>query len=87
MPERSIHNILSESFPKSNKEDWLRVASQELNGKNPMENLTWKIDSLNFFPYYDQSDLKNLDYLKRHQVPYDNLPHSETGGWQNLPKV
>ena len=49
MPKPSIHNILNESFSKSNKEDWLRIALQELNEKNSMENLTWTSDNLIFF--------------------------------------
>lgn len=87
MQEPSIHNILNKSFSKSDKEQWHRIASQELTGKNLIENLTWKIDDLNFNPYYDQEDLKNLDYLKNYHIPPYRLPYSEAGNWQNLPRI
>lgn len=80
MPEPSIHNILRQSFPKSSKEDWLRMAINELSDKNSIDNLKWKIDGLDFYPYYDKSDLKNLSYLKEYQ--------NHSGGvWQNLPLI
>ena len=56
MPEPSIHSILNESFPKSGKEEWLRIASQELGAQNQIENLIWKIGELDFYPYYEEKD-------------------------------
>src|SRR5687768_4394406 len=87
MPKPSIHTILKESFSKSNKEDWLRIASQELSEKNSIENLIWKSGDLNFFPYYDQEDLNNADSLKGYHSPPYRIPQLSAGGWQNLPKI
>ena len=86
MPEPSIHSILNASFPKSGKDQWLRVASQELGEQNQIENLIWKIGELDFYPYYEEKDLRNLYYLKNHQVPHQQ-PHPHTNGWKNLPKI
>src|SRR6188768_4166424 len=86
MPEPSIHSILHESFPKSGKDEWLRVASQELGEQNQIENLIWKIGELDFYPYYEEKDLRNLSCLKNHQVPHQQ-PHLRTNGWKNLPKI
>jgi methylmalonyl-CoA mutase len=82
MPEPSIHTILNESFPKSGKDEWLRIASQELGGQNQIENLIWKIGELNFYPYYEEKDLQNAPYLKNYRIP-----HQQTNSWENLPKI
>lgn len=87
MPEPSIHNILEKSFPKSNKEDWLRIASQELMEKKRVENLTWKVHTLDFAPYYDQSDVANLPYLKKYHYRHPNPTYQYAGGWENLPVI
>ena len=81
MSESSIHAILNESFPKSGKEEWIRVASLELGNQNEIENLIWKIGELKFYPYYEEKDLQDLSYLKHYQNP------REQGGWENLPMV
>src|SRR5688572_7417649 len=81
MSESSIHSILNASFTKSGKEEWLRVASQELGSQNQIENLIWKIGGLTFYPYYEEEDLRNLPYLKNYHTS------SKEGGWENLPKV
>jgi methylmalonyl-CoA mutase len=87
MQKTPIHTILKESFSKSNKEEWLRIAFQELGEKNSIENLIWKSGNLNFFPYYDQGDLKNTESLKRYHSPPYRIPQLGAGGWQNLPKI
>jgi len=80
MPDHALLDQLLHSFPKSNKEDWLRVASKEISQKNPLEHLAWKSDDeINFLPYYDSSDIASLHYLKRLQRTSDN--------WLSLPKI
>ena len=86
MSEQSIHSILKESFSKSTKEDWRRIALQELNDKYSIENLTWKSGNLNFSPYYDHRDLIERSYLNENDPSHRRLPLA-TGGWQNLPKI
>jgi methylmalonyl-CoA mutase len=66
MPENSIHSVLIQTFPKSNKEIWKQVASQEIEGKDPFIELSWKSsDELVFFPYYENDDVTRLQYLKK----------------------
>jgi methylmalonyl-CoA mutase len=84
MPKQPFHIVLNKSFPKSNKEEWLRIASQELNEKNPFEKLSWKIDSLNFYPYYEKEDVYDLSYLQKFNVSPAN---SAATGWLNLPRI
>jgi methylmalonyl-CoA mutase len=81
MSESSIHSILNASFPKSGKEEWLRVASQELGNQNQIENLIWKIGGLKFYPYYEEEDVQNLAHLKNYHTA------RKEGGWENLPKI
>lgn len=87
MPEPSIHNILKKSFPKSTKEDWLRTASQELMEKKRVENLNWKVHTLDFAPYYDQSDVTNLAYLKKYHYRLPDPTAQYTGSWENVPRI
>jgi len=88
MPNQSIHDLLAQSFPKSNKKDWSGAASLEIQGKNPFEILLWKTkDEINFFPYYDKQDCKDLDYLKNFEVPPSPNPHAGARSWLSLPKI
>lgn len=84
MPEKPIHIILDQSFPKTTKEDWLQVASQELKEKNPLEKLSWQTDALKFYPYYDKQDVIKLSYLQRFNVSPFRVSPETAGGWANL---
>lgn len=86
MAEPTIHNILLESFQSADKAEWLRMASQELGEKNSLEILTWQVDGINFYPYYEKSDVEGLSYLKRN-YPLSSSTLSETSGWQNIPRI
>ena len=88
MADHSLHDLLRQSFPKSNKEDWSSAASKEILGKNAFEILTWKTkDEIKFFPYYDRQDSKNLGYLKNFEVPPSPNHHTGARAWQSLPKI
>jgi methylmalonyl-CoA mutase len=87
MSEPSIHDILRESFLKTNKEDWFRAASQELQGKDALRNLSWKVDDLVFSPYYDASDVKNISYSERFRNVSQSPRDLYDGSWENLPCV
>ena len=80
MTEPSIHQLLSESFSSTNKEEWLRIASQEVPEKNFLDNLSWKVDKIDFYPYYTKDDVKDLEYLKRFQF-------TPRPSWENIPKI
>lgn len=84
MPRQPFHIDLNKAFPKSNKEQWLRIASQELSEKNPLQKLSWEIGNLKFYPYYEEEDVKSLRYLEKFNVP----PADPTSNvWQNLPSI
>jgi methylmalonyl-CoA mutase len=79
MGKQTIHNILRESFPKTGKDDWERVASQELGDNKQIKNLSWQIDDLIFYPYYEEKNVENFHALKYTQTACKT--------WQNLPRL
>lgn len=88
MDNSSVQKLLQQRFPKSNKEDWKRIAISELNGNEPFKVLSWKDDDgLIFLPYYDHSDLQSLDYL--HSFHFQPTKNSFLGNqtWYNLPGI
>lgn len=88
MSKFSIHDLLLQLFPKSNREDWAGKASQELKGKNPFETLGWKTkDGLEFFPYYDADDVKSAEYVKNYELPPALNPNGGSRAWQSLPRI
>jgi len=88
MADSPIKDLLTQSFPVSHKKDWLRLASLELQGKNPSEILAWKsLDGLTFLPYYDKTDCEDLGYLKKFEFSPSTDPYSGAQAWKNLPKI
>lgn len=86
MPERSIHDILRETFQHTSKEAWNSIASQELSDNKDLATLIWKVGDLAFHPYYDHTDLADTAYLKKfHSVTSQaNQPPQY---WTNMPKI
>jgi len=87
MGEQSIQNLLEESFSKSNRQEWKRAATTELNGSEPFTHLRWKdADNLDFLPYYDKQDASSLQYLRL----FDFFPKKNSflgnRSWSNLPR-
>jgi methylmalonyl-CoA mutase len=88
MPEHTLLDQLLKSFPKTHKEDWLRVAAQENQGKNPLENLTWKInDEIIFTPYSDQRDVASLDYLRHFEFSAAIGSYNGPRSWACVPRI
>ncbi|HEY0741172.1 MAG TPA: methylmalonyl-CoA mutase family protein [Chryseosolibacter sp.] len=88
MPENSIHSTLRETFSLSNKENWKRFASQELDGKNPDEILSWNSeDQLIFFAYYDASDEEKNFLSPKFQLAVAGDPYFGPAKWLNIPCV
>ena len=87
MSESAIHSLLRQSFPISNKADWLRTAAAEIDGKDPAEILAWKLDGLPFSPYYDRADAAPLQYLKNFELPPSPHAHAGARFWENLPQL
>jgi methylmalonyl-CoA mutase len=88
MLENSFLSVLIQTFPKSNKEIWKHIASQEIDGKDPFTELSWKTtDGLVFFPYYEHEDVTRLHYLKKFRFTVaDDLFHGPRK-WLNAPTV
>jgi methylmalonyl-CoA mutase len=88
MAENNFFKLLEHSFPKTDKEVWKKTATKELNGSEPFIQLQWKDnDALEFYPYYDQEDIKNLQFHNNFNLPpaIDSFLGSRT--WYNLPHV
>ena len=86
MPIQTLHELLNQSFPKSNRESWAQKASQELQGGDPLHALRWStVDAGEFLPYYDSVSKGSLDYLNKfHFTP---APGSNPRTWELLPKI
>jgi methylmalonyl-CoA mutase len=87
MAEQSIDKILDSFFPKLNKQDWEKIASQETRKKNPLETLSWYgKDNILFLPYYDEEDVTRLPLAGRADVASSQQRHKKRT-WINLPVV
>src|SRR6187402_144528 len=87
MPNHALLDQLLNSFPKSTKEDWLRAATKEIGGKNPLEQLMWKSsDQITFLPYYDGENNSSLEYLKSYALRFTEGSTSPRT-WLCLPKI
>ena len=87
MRENSLQSSIIESFAKVNKELWKRAASQEIEGKDPFNLLSWKSDEINFFPYYDLNDVTTLNYLENFQLTVGTNSFLGPREWLSLPSV
>jgi methylmalonyl-CoA mutase len=60
MEKIDIQKILSEAFPKLENSDWKRIATTEVNGGDPFNQLIWKdSDGIEHLPYYDKKTLQS----------------------------
>jgi methylmalonyl-CoA mutase len=88
MAENNFFKSLESSFPKTDKELWKKIAIKELNGSEPFTQLKWSDqDQLEYLPYYDKEDLKNLRF---HQY-FNQKPAKDSflgnQSWFNTPCV
>ncbi len=60
-----MKNLDLNIFPKTNKDEWLQLAENQLKGANPITELAWENDAnINLNGYYDRSDILHLKYLE-----------------------
>lgn len=60
-------------FPKVDKSTWKELAKNQLKGADPNEELSWQpFSGFTLLPYYDSSDLEELDYLIKF---FNHLPN------------
>jgi methylmalonyl-CoA mutase len=84
MEEPSIHDIISETFSATTKEEWLRAANNEMPENTSYENLLWRVDGLTFSPYYIKHDLKGVEHLQSfHYRAHRLVPQA----WLNMPEI
>ncbi|HEY0653107.1 MAG TPA: methylmalonyl-CoA mutase family protein [Chryseosolibacter sp.] len=88
MPQNSIQSLLRETFLSPDKEVWKQFASQELEGKNPDEVLSWNTESgVSFQAYYDSSDEKRNPLSNKFRVTVADDPFFGPAKWLNAPFV
>jgi len=76
-------NRLLSDFSKHTKQDWIRAATAEIDGKEPYQALAWQVGSIVGAPYYDKSDLPTQSF----QLTPSHLHHFGNRAWYNLPLV
>lgn len=88
MTGKPIVELLRETFSASLLEDWKHAAGQEIEGQNPLTNLSWKnADELTFLPYYDESDVATLNFLGSFRLKSQKGPYSSPRHWFSLSPV
>jgi methylmalonyl-CoA mutase len=88
MTGKPIVELLRETFPASLQEDWKHAASQEIEGQNPLEKLSWKnADELTFLPYYDESNVATLNFLRSFQHRSGKGQYTNPRQWSSLAPV
>ena len=83
MADQTELNRLLSDFYKHSKQDWIRVATTEIEGKDPFKALAWKAGSILGTPYYDKSDLP----LSSFQLLPSTAPYLGNRAWRNMPLV
>jgi methylmalonyl-CoA mutase len=83
--QESLQDLFS-SFSPADLKEWNRVATQECEGKDPMETLRWNSHEISGLPIYNR---ENFD-SKNHASPFQLEVSSEFNGprsWINMPVV
>ena len=88
MSKDSFHSVLENLFIKSAKEDWEKIAADEIKKENPLESLRWRgKDEIFFLPYYDAGDSAQQQFPNRFVPPAGVNASSSKRAWANLPAV
>lgn len=83
MENNSGLNDLLSGFSPANRNEWIKAALSEIDGKNPLEALQWHKSGITGLPYYDTENTPTNPFSL---TPSD----SEFFGarsWHNLPKI
>lgn len=83
MADQTELNRLLSDFYKHSKQDWIRAATTEIEGKDPFKALAWKAGSILGTPYYDKSDLP----LSPFHLSPSTTPYLGNRAWRNMPLV
>jgi methylmalonyl-CoA mutase len=88
MTPKTLQDLLKTAFQKNSKADWIKAAESEVKTDNPSEALAWgNTYGFNFGPFYDKTDLHNLDYLNSFTLKPSKSSLMGARAWQNLPMV
>lgn len=88
MPENSIQSKLRETFSPASKDVWKQFASQELEGKNPDDVLSWNSDDhIAFSAYYDASDENEINRIRDFRLTVAADPYFGPSRWLNVPCI
>ena len=87
MPEKTVHELINQSFAPIDKKSWARAAALEIGGNNPDEALAWSQDGMVFQAYYDQKDVANLANQNDFQLLPATDSFSGPRSWKNLPSI
>src|SRR5687767_13495451 len=88
MSKHAVQQLLNKSFPAPAKEDWLKMASAELDGADPFETLAWLTqDAIKFLSYYDKNDAAQFSYQAKFDLHARSDSFSGAAAWFTMPKV
>lgn len=83
----SIDDQLLDQFSKAGKQEWLKAAASEIDGKDALEALQWQAGNVTFLPYYDSENQNDLRYLEKFHFPNQSSEFHSPRFWQNVPNV
>jgi methylmalonyl-CoA mutase len=87
MEELAAKSDLFSTFKTTSYQDWLKAASAEIDGKNPVEALQWKIGEVNGYPFYTQEDLKQLTTPSPVSLQPSTEEFKGSRCWHNTPCI
>lgn len=83
MENNSGLNELLSGFSPANRNEWIKAAASEIDGKNPLEALQWHISGITGLPYYDSENTPKNPFSL---TPSDSEFYGARS-WHNLPKI
>lgn len=78
-----FENPIDRIFSTPSREDWVRAAAKENEGKNPDETLNWKVGTIEGRAYYDRHDRPENSF----QLPVSGNEYLGARTWHNLPLI
>lgn len=88
MNDKSFQEQLKDAFTATSFQDWVHIASKEIEGKNPERYLrSQTADGLELMPYYDKEKIDALNYSLKAPLAPAFEPFSSAQSWVNLPKL
>lgn len=87
MAPNSDKSDLFSTFPKVSREQWLTIASTEINGKNPEEELQWTLGKLKGSPLYTREDLTKAEPHPKVMLSPTDEAFKGPRCWYNTPII